>query len=321
MNAHSTHEPVSGPHAGLLAERVQDRWLRDLWDRLWQTYRQRVPYVVQYESLMASHGVRFTNDHIAFRTFAHQHPATGFFPLARILDAAGYRPAGCYHFEDKHLTAVHFQHRLPGYPKIFISQLKTWELPDEARAAIQRIVAGHRPLPADSLLSQLYRLEDDDSATYARLLDETVDWIERRPWAPPDKSDIELLNSVSQYAAWVALHGYNVNHFTALINSQHGSPVDSIEKTVDLLAGAGVPMKERIEGEPGSKLRQSATQAVVIDVEVQDGSQTTTIPWTYAYLELAERGDVVDAETGRSVRFEGFLGPQATHLFEMTQKR
>ena len=319
MNA-ETHLESSGPHAGLPAERIQDRWLRDLWDRLWVTYRQRVPYVVQYEELMAEHGVKFTNDHIAFRTFAHQHPATGFFPLARILDAAGYRPAGCYHFEDKHLTAVHFQHRLPGYPKIFISQLKTWELPEEAQAAIHRIVASHRPLPSDSLLARLYQLEESGPESYAELLDETVDWIERRPWDAPDRQDIELLNSVSQYAAWVALHGYNVNHFTAFINSQYGSPVDSIDKTVELLLEAGVPMKDRIEGEVGSILRQSATQAAVIDVEVRDGNQVTTMPWTYAYLELAERGETVDPTTGEKRLFEDFLGPQATHLFELTKK-
>ncbi len=316
----SSSNPSTGPHANLPAHSVRDRWLRDLWDRLWQTYRQRLPYVVQYEALMSEHGVQFTNDHIAFRTFARQHPASGFFSLARILDAAGYRPAGCYHFEDKHLTAVHFQHPIAGYPKIFISQLKTWELPEETQAIIERITASHRPLPADRLLSALYRLEDADTDTYARLLDQAVDWIERRPWEPPARADIEALNEVSQYAAWVALHGYNVNHFTALINSQYGSPIDSIDKTVELLAQAGVPMKAQIEGTPGSKLRQSATQAVVIDTEVRDGDHVAAMPWTYAYLELAERGDVVDAETGESRRFEGFLGPQATQLFEMTKK-
>ena len=42
--------------------------------------------------------------------------------------------------------------------------------------------------------------------------------------------------------------------------------------------------------------------------------------WTYAYFELAERGEVVDRESGESTRFEGFLGAQATQLFEMTRK-
>ena len=85
------------------------------------------------------------------------------------------------------------------------------------------------------------------------------------------------------------------------------------------LSAAGVPIKTEIEGERGSKLRQSATEAVKIDVDVRDGEQPAKMPWSYAYFELAERNEIVDAATGKQVRFEGFLGPQATNLFEMTR--
>jgi hypothetical protein len=78
-------------------------------------------------------------------------------------------------------------------------------------------------------------------------------------------------------------------------------------------------MKSEIEGVVGSKLRQTATEAVVIDVDVSKFGVRTTMPWTYAYFELAERGEVSDPETGKRARFEGFLGPQATQLFEMTR--
>jgi hypothetical protein len=74
-------------------------------------------------------------------------------------------------------------------------------------------------------------------------------------------------------------------------------------------------MKTEIEGAKGSKLRQTATEAVITDVVAADG----VLPWTYAYFEIAERGMVADGETGRTGRFEGFLGPQATNLFEMTK--
>ena len=78
-------------------------------------------------------------------------------------------------------------------------------------------------------------------------------------------------------------------------------------------------MKSEIEGEPGSKLRQSATEAVTIDVEVLDQGKKIEAPWSYAYFELAERNTYVDPTTGKPTRFEGFLGPQATNLFEMTR--
>jgi hypothetical protein len=41
--------------------------------------------------------------------------------------------------------------------------------------------------------------------------------------------------------------------------------------------------------------------------------------WSYAYFELAERGEVVDPDSGARRRFEGFLGSQATQLFDMTR--
>ena len=44
------------------------------------------------------------------------------------------------------------------------------------------------------------------------------------------------------------------------------------------------------------------------------------MPWTYAYFELAERGPVIDPSTGDTSQFEGFLGPQATQLFDMTRR-
>jgi hypothetical protein len=32
----------------------------------------------------------------------------------------------------------------------------------------------------------------------------------------PEKDDIIAANAASQYAAWVLVHGYHVNHFTSL---------------------------------------------------------------------------------------------------------
>jgi len=128
------------------------------------------------------------------------------------------------------------------------------------------------------------------------------------------------LNKHSQYAAWVAVHGYNVNHFTSLVNSHGVERLNTLEGTIAALQGAGVPMKSEIEGQPGSKLRQSATEAVKIEVGVRDElDKVAAFPWSYAYFEFAERNEIVDPETGKRSRFEGFLGPQATNLFEMTR--
>jgi Domain of unknown function (DUF1338) len=81
-----------------------------------------------------------------------------------------------------------------------------------------------------------------------------------------------------------------------------------------------VPMKDEIEGERGSKLRQSSTQAADAECEVteEDGS-TGKMKWSYAYYELAERGKV-PGPGGKPELFQAFLGAQATNLFEMTKR-
>lgn len=300
-----------GPHASIPASDGRERFLIRLFDRLWIRYRERVPHVGVYERLVAEHGGRFVNDHIAFRTLACERPRIGVHSLSRIFQALGYEPAGCYTFPGKHLNAIHYQHPNSLLPKLFISELRVWELPANVRQALRRAASGHRPALGDGVLSKLVGNLDEQ---IDELLETVAEWIEQLPWPPPDAVDLQLVESVSQYGAWVMVHGYNVNHYTSLINS-HGVPaLDDIEKTVAALKAAGVPMKATVEGERGSKLRQSATEAARIDVAVQRDGEPATIDWTYAYFELAERGDV------DGCRFEGFLGPQASQLFEMTRR-
>ena len=309
---------TSGPHSSIPVSSPREKFAAALFDTLWETYRKRVSYVATYEQVIKASKATFVNDHIAFRTFAVQQPLTGIASISRVFEALGYRAAGSYHFEDKQLSAIHFQHTNPQFPKLFISELKIWELPKEAREIIGRTVRSHRGNVSESTLAALHNL-DRDQGPAKELLPEIVSVFHGLPWLLPRREDVAALNAVSQYAAWVLVHGYNVNHFTSLINS-HGVPaLDDIEKTIAALQKAGVPMKTEIEGERGSKLRQTATEAVKIDVDVLDKGVPAKMPWSYAYFELAQRDAVTDPESGKRVRFEGFLGPQATNLFEMTR--
>ncbi|MCI0359543.1 MAG: DUF1338 domain-containing protein [Planctomycetaceae bacterium] len=337
----------AGPHAAIPVATARERLAARLFDALWDTYRRRVSYVQTYEQVIRKAGATFFNDHIAFRTFACQQPLSGIATISRIFEALGYRAAGSYHFEDKQLSAIHFQHPNPQFPKLFISELKVWELPAAQRETINRVVRSHRPPVSEAILVALQNLDQYAGATAGlpssagstggqatrgtpqsrpdefdsadELLSKVVAQFHELPWLLPRREDVVELNNVSQYAAWVLVHGYNVNHFTSLINSHGVAALDDIEKTIDALSAAGVPMKSEIEGERGSKLRQTATEAVKIDVQVADQGLPVTMPWTYAYFELAQRDTVVDPASGKRVRFEGFLGPQATNLFEMTR--
>jgi hypothetical protein len=309
---------ASGPHGRIALHTPREQFLAQLFDALWERYRSRVSYVQTYEAVVAAAGGRFVNDHIAFRTLAVQQPLLGIASISRIFEALGYRAAGSYQFPDKQLAAHHFQHPHPELPKLFISELQTWELPEPARAIIERTTLSHRgAFPADALAG-LAALDRTPSSAQG-LLPLCRDWFERLPWLAPRQEDVSELNSVSQYGAWTLVHGYNVNHFTALVNSHGVAELEGLEKTIAALKKAGVPMKAEIEGEPGSKLRQSATEAVRIPVEMVEAGSPVQVPWSYAYFELAERNAIVDAATGRTTRFEGFLGPQATNLFEMTR--
>lgn len=310
---------ISGPHQRLASDSPREKFLAAVFDSLWDRYRSRVSYVQAYEKMVAAAGATFFNDHIAFRTLAVQQPQTGIASVSRVFEALGYRAAGSYHFEDKQLSAIHFQHTNPQFPKLFISELKTWELPSGSRRLIEQTLVNHRPALRGELLATLNSLDANPAIPTAPLLSDIVEFFHTLPWQPPQKSDVAELNKTSQYGAWTLVHGYNVNHFTSLVNS-HGVPaLNDLEKTMAALSGAGVPIKTEIEGDRGSKLRQSATEAVKIDVDVRDGEQPAKMPWSYAYFELAERNEIVDAATGKQVRFEGFLGPQATNLFEMTR--
>lgn len=311
-----------GPHQRIPCATLKEQFTARVFDELWDRYRGRVSHVATYERVVADAGAQFINDHIAFRTIATQSPFAGIPDLSRIFEALDYRAAGCYDFRDKHLNAIHYLHPNPEFPKLFISELKSWELPALAQSVIHRHMKSRRPSFSDEGLSALASLNDASNLDgSADLLDAVLREFTQRPWETPAETDIRELNQCSQYGAWVLVHGYEVNHFTALVNSHGVDSLDGIDKTVAALTAAGVPMKDQIEGAPGSKLRQSATAAAVIDVEVQRDGAVGTCPWTYAYFELAERNPVLDPETGSETRFEGFLGPQATHLFEMTKVR
>jgi len=319
MNQPSPGSPLrQGPHRSLEIQDERDRFLLDLFDRLWVVYRERMPPVRIFERLTAERGANFTNDHIAFRAMTFQKPALGLFTLSRIFTALGYTPAGSYDFPDKHLNAIHLQHPRPGYPKIFISELKTWELSTPSRRLIGRYLRAHRPLFGEDDLSAL-REPLRCGASRDNLLARTLRVFQSLPWPVPRKKDVLALYRESQYGAWTLVNGYGVNHFTGAVDTEGPGNFNDIEKVSAALRAAGVSMKKEIEGAPGSQLRQTSTESVVAPVNMKEGARRVAVPWTYAYFEMAERPFLTDPATGRRQRFEGFLGAQATHLFEMTR--
>src|SRR5881409_3121576 len=89
--------PISGPHQAIPVTTAREKFCAELFDNLWDRYRQRVSYVQTYEKVIRQAKATFVNDHIAFRTFATQQPLAGIATVSRIFEALGYRAAGSYH--------------------------------------------------------------------------------------------------------------------------------------------------------------------------------------------------------------------------------
>lgn len=295
----------------------------ELINRLWEKYLGRVSYANTYADLVKEKGGKIVNDHIAFRTFnthTGEQPE-GIRAIKHIIEALEYKPVEKYNFKKKKLSAIHFEHPDEMFPKIFVSQLEVGLLPEWAQNTIHQTVKDTPYLLSDEALEllQILKLEKQLNMEAAQFLVDDLANYFRRPWNVPFKEDVLKINDVSQYAAWTLLHGNSVNHFTAYINFQEVNEWPDLETTCEGLKNAGVPMKETIEGQKGSKLQQTATQAVKEEVDVRTDDGIEQITWTYAYYELAQR-DFID--TGGELKlFSGFLGDQATHLFDMTKTR
>ncbi|KAF3884749.1 MULTISPECIES: DUF1338 domain-containing protein [Nostocales] len=294
---------------------------RHLWDLLWKDYSSRVTYARTYTQMIEKAGGTVANDHIAFRSLRmsvdspQRRVKLGIDYLEQLVQILGYEAAGEYSFPETHLYARHYRHPQQeefDLPKLFISELIVDELPDNIVQLIRKTVAGVNLLSS----SAIFNTFSDSTERLAKELSRVFS----TPWQPPKRFVVEQVNKVTQYGAWVLLHGYAVNHFTGYVNRQNTLAYPDIETTVRALVNLGVPMKEEIEGDVTCGLRQTATQAVTEIVSVLDDSTDTEIqiPWTYAYYELAERY-LIEVEPGKQELFDAFLGKNAQQLFQMTK--
>jgi hypothetical protein len=292
-----------------------------IFDKLWEQYVERVPYARQYADLVVEKGGKVVIDHIAFRTFnAHTgEQPEGIRAIKHILNFLGYKQVSEYKFPKKNLNSTHFEHPDETLPKIFVSQLEINDLPNWAQNIINETVHNTFYLLNDRSLELLAVLEENGSLPHEAadfFVDDVVQYF-RRPWNIPLKEEVLKMNDISQFGAWVLVHGNAVNHFAILVNDQNVKEWPDLETTINALTEAGIPMKKNIEGEPGSKLRQTATLATKEEVDVKGEVGFEKMFWTYAYLELVERGYF--NEGGEQKLFQGFLGEQAKHFFCLTK--
>lgn len=289
-------------------------------DKLWERFLLRVPYARIYNELNTQKRGKVINDHIAFRTLnthTGEQPQ-GIKAISHLLELLEYKPEEKYLFPKKKLSAVYYQHPEKQFPKIFVSQLEVENLPGWAQTLINQHVCETPYLLADKSIELMNSLKVNKYLTEEAaqiLVNDLVNYFQR-PWKIPLKEAILKLNDISHYAAWVLLHGNSVSHFSALVNYPDTDNLFNIESTCKELTEFGIPMKSLIEGDRGSKLRQSATHAIIEEVDVVGDNGIEKILWPYAYYGLVQRGF---ADNGYPrLLFQGFLVNQSMHLFDLT---
>ncbi|MEH0760353.1 DUF1338 domain-containing protein [Vibrio sp. 16] len=256
-----------------------------LFQPLWNDYIQRLCPSAEKVHQLLQEDEALINDHIALRTFNVE--LLGIATLAQPFLDAGYTPCGDYVFESKKLVAKHFEHPDPTQPKVFISELKV----DECSAELQAIVA--------KLVEQVdaSQLQSPEFLYGGRLWDLSY-------------ADFQTLAKESEYASWLAAHGYGANHFTVSVNQ-----LNAFNEVVDVnnhLRDAGFTINEfggEVKGSPDVLLEQSSTMADKVPVQFTEG--TEIIPG--GFYEFAKRYPMSNGEL-----YPGFVAASADKIFEST---
>lgn len=252
---------------------------------IWNDYIARLcPSANQVHELLQEDEA-LINDHIALRTF--NLAPVGLEALARPFIELGYKECGDYVFESKYLVAKHYEHPDPTQPKVFISELEVEKLSPESQSVIKQLV---EQVPQTVV--------SDSGFIYSG-----------RPWQVSHQDYVTLAKE-SEYASWLAAHGYGANHFTVSVNQLNR--FDEVQAVNDYLRQSGFTINVsggEVKGSPEVLLEQSSTMADKVTVEFSDGQHQ--IPG--GFYEFAKRYPMASGEL-----YPGFVAASADKIFEST---
>ncbi|MEP3479409.1 MAG: DUF1338 domain-containing protein [Fuerstiella sp.] len=286
---------------------------------LMRRYRQRVPNVGRILSLMLDEQLiqseaEIENDHIAFRTMGV--PQLGLQSFEKIFLHYGYQREDAYHFEGKKLDAFWYSPPQPIYPRIFVSELRVSDMPED----IQKVIRCYTDqVPSDPVDA----LDLDDGRAVDQFLHQPL-------WGTPTLSDYQHLATVSEYASWVIYNRYYLNHFTISIHNLP-APWNTVEEFNKLLEAAGIILnaaggKAKVSGD--GLLIQSSTMAEMVEAEFSDGGNGIVVEQIPgSYIEFAERRALPEFQSlppgdlQRHHRRDGFETANADSIFESTNQR
>jgi hypothetical protein len=223
-----------------------DQFLQELWN----SYTRITPSAGAISDLFTHWGEGVQHDHISIRTL--NDPRVNITVMARPFTDKGYKQNGQYAFEGKTVRAVCFGHPdRPDLPKVFISELKL----EMGSPTLKEIVFN--------------TLRD----TPRGIFNESDLILRGRIWGMPGYDIYETIRQESEYAAWVYVFGFCVNHFTVSVNALRN--FGSLQQVNAFLQSNGFGLNTAgglIKGGPDLLMEQSATLADRVNVHFREGN-------------------------------------------------
>ena len=276
-------------------------------------FANNVPDFVTLQALVADNGGRFRNDPAAVRT---ADPAVRdlWVEAAAVL---GLRRDLDYAFPAKKL--VSFDLQVPGDDstqfKIFVSQVDLDAFPPDVAALIredceeQAAAVDHSPFGALIAKAGKSGLEADEAQAF---IEHFVDRLMSRNGPPMKRSTLQAVADVSGEAASALALGPDFNHVTIDVLAAGYAGIDEMTAA---MRERGFRLLPKIQGEPGSKLRQTATMAATMETPVREADGRIGSAQTERqFVEIIERG-LVDNSDGAPRIFKNFLAANAEQIF------
>mmetsp|Transcript_10302 Transcript_10302/g.14564 ORF Transcript_10302/g.14564 Transcript_10302/m.14564 type:complete len:214 (+) Transcript_10302:340-981(+) len=188
------------------------------------------------------------------------------------------------------------------WPKVFISELRTFEMPEDVASIIYRRVDGY------------YELASMEAVLRDGQADKLIALFEALPFTPTAAEEARV-REVSEYGAWTLTHAHRFNHATILLNTlglEHKG-IHTLANLNEFMRNAGLTLNAAggsdgyTQGSRESHLEQSSTLADTWPMTFACGT-VRDVPCSF--LELIHRHD----------GFRGFLGQNAKGIFASTNQ-
>jgi hypothetical protein len=278
-------------------------------EQLLTKYLSRTPSCVRAIELLKAKDGRIHNDHVALRSFNDGHGGSGLSFLGDIFLACGYQEEQAITIPGLPVNAKWYEPpELTDWPKVFISEMRACDLPNQVAEIITKHVRGY------------YQTDIVRNALDSGNADALVNLLEVPPWNISASEegvirkigrDRPELASAVEYAGWTLTHAHRWNHMTILLNGCGIPGISTLQDLNKLFIEEGFVFNSAggtdgfTQGSRAVQLEQSSTKADLVQHKFACGT-VKDVPCSF--LELIHRHD----------GFRGFLGQNAKGIFDST---